>query len=172
MIFLKYIFLSFIFAGASLIGMIISKKYRNRVDELKKIKEACNILESKIKFTYKPLGDIFEEIADIFKDTNISNIFRNISINMKEKDFRLAWNETIENSRKLLNLKKEDINILKSLGNMLGKTDVQGQLNEISLNMNFLDTQIRLAEEEQHKNEKMYKTLGTIVGLAIIIILI
>ena len=55
---------------------------------------------------------------------------------------------------------------------MLGKTDVQGQLNEINLNMNFLDTQIRVAEEEQHKNEKMYKTLGTIVGLAIIIILI
>ena len=172
MIFVKYVFLFFIFACASLIGVLISKKYKNRVYELKSFKEACNVLESKIKFTYEPLGDIFEEIADIYQNNDISNIFKNISINMKKKDFRLAWNEAVEKNKQQLNLKKDDINIIKSLGNMLGKTDVQGQLSEINLNMNFLDTQIRLAEEEQHKNEKMYRTLGTIVGLAIIIILI
>ena len=55
---------------------------------------------------------------------------------------------------------------------MLGKTDVEGQLSEIKLNMNFLDTQIMNAEEYCKKNEKMYRTLGTIFGLAIIIILI
>lgn len=53
-----------------------------------------------------------------------------------------------------------------------GKTDVQGQLNEINLHISFLDKQIDLAEEESKKNEKMYRTLGTIFGLAIIIILI
>ena len=55
---------------------------------------------------------------------------------------------------------------------MLGKTDVSGQLNEINLTMNFLDSQILSAEEKCKKNEKMYRTLGTIFGLAIIIILI
>ena len=53
-----------------------------------------------------------------------------------------------------------------------GKTDLQGQLNEINLHISFLDKQIVLAEEECKKNEKMYRTLGTIFGLAIIIILI
>ena len=38
--------------------------------------------------------------------------------------------------------------------------------------MNFLDIQISYAEESKKKNEKMYRTLGTIFGLAIIIILI
>lgn len=38
--------------------------------------------------------------------------------------------------------------------------------------MSFLDKQIKTAEEECKKNEKMYRTLGTIVGLAIVIILI
>ena len=49
---------------------------------------------------------------------------------------------------------------------------MQGQLNEINLNISFLDKQINIAEEECRKNEKMYRTLGTILGLAIIIILI
>ena len=172
MIFVKYVFLFFIFACASLIGVLISKKYKNRVNELKSFKEACNVLESKIKFTYEPLGDIFEEMADIYKNNVINKIFKTTNINMKKNNFREAWNIAIESCKAELSLKKDDLNIIKSLGNMLGKTDVQGQLNEINLNMNFLDTQIRVAEEEQHKNEKMYKTLGTIVGLAIIIILI
>ena len=49
---------------------------------------------------------------------------------------------------------------------------MQGQLNEINLTMDFLDTQIQEAEIECRKNEKMYRSLGTIFGLAIIIILI
>ena len=55
---------------------------------------------------------------------------------------------------------------------MLGKTDVEGQISEIKLVDNFLDTQIKLAQQDRKKNEKMYKTLGGIIGLALVIILI
>lgn len=47
-----------------------------------------------------------------------------------------------------------------------------GQLSEINLTKKFIDTQIEKAEEEQKKNEKLYKSLGIIAGLAIAIILI
>lgn len=49
---------------------------------------------------------------------------------------------------------------------------MQGQISEIEMTIDFVDTQIQDAEQECKKNEKMYKTLGTIVGLAIVIILI
>lgn len=49
---------------------------------------------------------------------------------------------------------------------------MQGQISEIELNRDFIETQIKKAEEECKKNEKMYRTLGTIVGLTIVIILI
>ena len=35
-----------------------------------------------------------------------------------------------------------------------------------------IEKQIEKAEEERNKNEKLYKTLGTVIGLAIVIILI
>ena len=60
MMFFKYTVLFFIFSFCALIGNLISKKYKNRVKELKKFKEIFSIIESKIKFTYEPLGDIFE----------------------------------------------------------------------------------------------------------------
>lgn len=36
----------------------------------------------------------------------------------------------------------------------------------------FLNKQIKQAEQEKIKNEKLYKKLGTVIGLAIVIILI
>ena len=172
MVFLKYFILFIIFLIAAWIGNLISKKYRNRVDELKSFKEAFNILEAKIKFTYEPIGDIFEEISNLFFKNKISSIFYGTKNNMKKMDLKTSWENAINENTQKLSLNNEDVNVLKSLGNILGKTDVEGQLSEIKLNMGFLDTQINKAEEECKKNEKMYRTLGTIFGLAIIIILI
>lgn len=172
MLFVKYSVLFFIFLIAALIGNLFSKKYKNRVEELKSFKEAFNIIEAKIKFTYEPLGDIFEEISNLFYKNKINCIFRDTKNNMKKMDIKTSWNEAIDENKYIFNLNDEDINTIKKIGNMLGKTDVQGQLSEINLNMNFLDTQITYAEESRKKNEKMYRTLGTIFGLAIVIILI
>ena len=172
MLFFKYTILFFIFLIAAYIGNLISRKYKNRVKELKSFKETFNILESKIKFTYEPLGDIFEDIANIYEKNNINLFFKTTSNNMKKYDLKTSWDNAIELNKQNFNLKNEDLNIIKNMGNMLGKTDVDGQLSEIKLNMSFLDTQIALAEDECKKNEKMYRSLGTIFGLAIIIILI
>ncbi len=47
-----------------------------------------------------------------------------------------------------------------------------GQLSEIELIERFIDEQIQNAEEEQKKNEKLYKSLGVITGIGLSIILI
>ena len=70
---IRYIFLLLIFISSTSIGIILSKKFKNRVLELKDIKSALNIMKNKIKFTYKPLSEIFDEISILSKGRN-SNI--------------------------------------------------------------------------------------------------
>ena len=60
---------------------------------------------------------------------------------------------------------------MKKLGKLLGQTDVEGQVSEIEITQSFLDMQIEKAEEEKRKNQKMYKTLGIVIGLVFVIIL-
>ena len=55
---------------------------------------------------------------------------------------------------------------------MLGKSDLDGQISQIDITLNFLDKQIEEAEIEKSKNERLYKKLGTIMGLTLVIILI
>lgn len=68
--FIRYIFLILIFAGSTSIGYLFSKRFKNRVVELKDFKSALNIMKNKISFTYKTLDEIFKEISEISKNRN------------------------------------------------------------------------------------------------------
>ena len=81
-----------------------------------------------------------------------------------------AWENSIDSSN--IMLLQDDKEAWKSLGKLLGKTDIEGQISQIRLVNNFLDIQIEEATESKNKNEKMYKKLGLIVGIATVIVLI
>lgn len=158
-----------IFLTSSIIGVVKSRKYVERVNELREFKNALNIFKSKINFTYEPIPEIFDQISQNM-NTNIGGIFKSASYNMNFKSAGEAWNSAIETD--VLNINSEDKNILKTLGKLLGKTDLKGQVNQIDLTSSFLDNQIKKAEFERQKNEKLYRSLGMILGLGIVIILV
>lgn len=169
--FVRYIFFILILMGSTSIGFLLSKCCSDRLKELKSLANMINIFQNKIKFTHKPLAEIFKEVALIRKDTHFSEIFIKTSQKLKNKSAQLAWNEAISEGEFFLNLKNEDLNLIRTFGNMLGKTDVEGQISEINQFAILLNGQIEKAKEEEGKNSKMYKSLGTIVGLGIVILL-
>ena len=169
MIFVKILILILVFGSSFSIGKLIAGKYINRVKESKEMKSALNIFETKIKFTYESVPEIFEQIGNQMEG-NIGSVFKESSKKMKDVSAGEAWIQSIEKTES--NLNKEDKEILKKLGKLLGRIDADGQISEIELVSNFLDTQIDIAENERNKNEKMYKTLGGIIGLTLVIIFI
>ena len=169
MIFVKILILILVFGSSFSIGKLIAGKYINRVKELKEMKSALNIFETKIKFTYESVPEIFEQIGNQMEG-NIGSVFKESSKKMKDVSAGEACIQSIEKTES--NLNKEDKEILKKLGKLLGRIDADGQISEIELVSNFLDTQIDIAENERNKNEKMYKTLGGIIGLTLVIIFI
>ena len=58
------------------------------------------------------------------------------------------------------------------MGKVLGTTDIEGQVSNIKITSSFIDRQIEKAEQEKEKNVKMFRILGIVMGLTIIIILI
>lgn len=179
------------------IGFNISARYTSRVNGLKKMLRALNIFEEKIKFTYEPIPNIFEELGNNFSNSKNENgillknknknenmrrlftnhendyvgeIFSKASLNMKTMQAGEAWENAIDSVN--TNFTKEDINTIKGLAKMLGKTDLDGQVSEIRLTKQFINTKIEEAEIERQKNSKLYKTLGATVGLATVILLI
>lgn len=167
MLILKYLILIIILISSSYMGLLKSKIFEDRVKELNKFQNALLMFKSKIEFTYEPIKNIFEEISKtLYKDEN--NIFLE-AINI-EKNITETWNNAVDNYK--CNFNNEDKEIIKMFGKLLGKTDINGQVNEIELTMKLIEKQIEKAEEEKSRNSKLYKTMGVVLGMGICIILI
>lgn len=167
-VFLKIIILFFILIICTSIGMLKAKVYNNRVMELKKVKNSLEVLKSKIEFTYEPIQDIFQEISNIVYANQV-NIFQETVENIGKFGVTESWTRAVE---KNADLNEEDKSTIKMFGKLLGKTDKSGQINEINVTSKLLDTQIEKAEQDKDKNYKLFKTLGTVVGIGLCIILI
>ena len=88
---------------------------------------------------------------------------------MEKDNANIAWEKSVDEC--VTNLNKEDKQVSKTLSKLLGQTDSEGQISQIEITQNFIDAQIKNAQEEKQKNEKLYSRLGTTIGLAIVIIL-
>lgn len=168
LVFLKILILFLILLICTSLGMLKAKSYNNRVVELKKIKNSLEVLRSKIEFTYEPIKEVFEEISKIVYEGN-ANIFEKTLQKMESYGVTESWNRAVEEN---INLKEEDKSTIKMFGKLLGKTDKSGQINEINVTSKLLDALIEKAEQEKEKNYKLFKTLGSVVGIGICIILI
>ena len=165
----KTILLFAIFSLSTGIGILISKMYENRVKELRQFKNILNIIKTKIKFTYEPLAEIFNQISQE-KSSKIEEIFENMTYKLAFENVKYSWMDAIQEAD--ISITQEDKDILKELGKVLGQTDADSQVNEIEVTESFLNMQIEKAEEARKKNQKMYKTFGIVVGLVFVIILI
>ena len=165
----KIILLTFVMGMCTVLGIIKANKYKLRVIDLQEIKKALNLAITKMRYTYEPLPELFKEISKDLNE-NIANIFIKAHTYMETLNAGHAWEKAVDESSN--NFTNEDITIIKGLSKLLGKTDLEGQLMQIELTTKLLEDNIKEAESLQRKNTKLYKTLGTTIGLAIMIIFI
>lgn len=168
LIYLKIICLACICFFTTYLGFLKAKVFINRENSLINFLNALVMIKSKIEFTQEPLKNIFEEISYVIYH-NEDNVFLN-TLKIKNNNFYLRWEESINTTCE--NFDCEDKNIIKNFGKMLGKTDINGQIDEILFTKKLIESQIKKAEEDKIKNVKLYKTLGVCLGLFLCIVLI
>ncbi len=174
LLFLKFILILVVFGMSTFIGYALANRFTSRVAELKDLLLAFEIFETKIKYTYDSLSTTFLYIADNLK-SKIYRIFYITAEEMNQNKNNSAgdtFKNVIDNEKIFLNLKNEDIEILKELGVSLGQTDIEGQLKNIRLVSTSIQKQLDNAIKEKEKNFKLYRNMGVMCGLIIIIILL
>lgn len=174
MLFFKFFLIVIVFILSSFIGYSFANRYKVRAAELNDLLLALEIFETKIKYTYDSLTTSFLYIADNLK-TKIYRIFYVAAEeirNNKNDSAGECFSRVIEGEKIFLALNNEDIEILKGLSVSLGQTDMEGQVKNIKLVSSSLKNQLNDANEDIRKNFKLYRNMGMLSGLVIIIILL
>ncbi|AIS52369.1 stage III sporulation protein AB [Thermoanaerobacter kivui] len=138
---------------------------------LKSLISSLNLFKIEVTYSKSPLNEILTAISQS-ADKTIKFIFSKTAEMLSQNEGYTAgeaW-EIALNEWNSDYLKKEDKEILKSFGYGLGNSDVYNQEKNFDLAIELLKRQLSNAEEESKKNEKLYKNIGVLTGLAIIIL--
>ena len=168
---IKFIGAVILICATSFIGFSMAAECSKRPRALRELQSMLQMLENEISYLSNLLSEAFNRIYDSSNfDTAI--LFREAAKYLGTDGYTadLAWEKAIEENFGKLSLNFEDKTILLSFGKMLGNSDLEGQLNNIRLISSQLKLQEQKAEEMKRKNEKMYRSLGVLSGLAIAII--
>jgi len=154
------------------IGNNIAYKYRMRPKQLQEIEVMLEMTASEINFAALPLPDLLSKTGQRFPK-GAGKIFSNLNEIMKNQGFTPedAFHKTKEALESELSLDNEDWNILENFSINLGKTDCDEQLRQIELCLSHIRINQKLATEERRKNERMWRYLGVLSGLMLVILI-
>ncbi len=163
-----------IILSTTLMGFYYGSRFSNRFNNLIYLEQCLKILETEIVYGAIPLP---EALSNVYNKGNkkVSFIFEEIKenlLNNKKGDIFNSFFSIVDLLKDRLNLKDEDIEIFLSLGRVLGSSDRQDQEKNFKYIFNQITLLQKEAKLEKDKNERMYKNLGVLTGITIVIILL
>lgn len=160
--------------SCSFLGFILSADCKKRPRQLRELQSFLQMFENQISYLSDVITDAFERISKI-GGSETCVFFSETVAALKERKARSAseaWENAVRNNIKRTSLNREDEEILVSFGKILGSTDLDGQIKNIRLALSQLKLQENKAEESRVKNESMYRSLGILGGIAVVVVLL
>ncbi len=156
-----------IFIGCTGIGLYKSEELKKREQELQELQQIFSALQKEIEYTRTPIGEILKNISCKTSET-YQCWLETLSKRCNEKGYQtfdVIWNESIkllEESR----LTQDEIADLKQVGGHLQQSEA------ISLFLERLDYCMQNTRRENETKRKLYKSLGVMAGVFLVILLL
>ncbi|MGZ4162463.1 MAG: stage III sporulation protein SpoIIIAB [Tumebacillaceae bacterium] len=170
---IKLIGSALVLAVGTRFGFYMAARYADRPKQLRHFVNALQILETEILYGATPLPDACSRIGTRLA-LPVGPFF--VTLGDKLRDGRgitadVAWREALTEHREQMVLKEPDRDVLLAFGRTLGVSDREDQIKHIHLAIAHLSTEEANARDEQSRNEKMWKYLGALLGLTVVILL-
>lgn len=162
-----------VICSCTFLGYILSTDCRKRPQQLRELQGMLQMFENQISYLSDILTEAFERIGRVCKSETGIIFLKTVEILKENRNLSAsqAWELAVWQNIKRTALDREDEEILITFGKMLGSTDLDGQIKNIRLTLQQLKNQEIKAEEKRSKNEKMYRSLGILGGIAVVIVL-
>lgn len=160
--------------SASMVGWHLGRYYALRPLQIRTFLIALQLLETEIFYGVTTLHKAFAKTGQRVSG-EVGKIFTtaaDLLVNDAEKSTRQCWQQAIEKHWSQTAMRKAEKEVLLSLGHVLGGSDRQDQQRHLRLAMTHLRGVEEEARLEQGKYEKMFKSLGFLGGLLVVILML
>lgn len=166
--------MALVFMACSGLGIMYSVIYKKRVEELMEWKKGIILLKNEINFALTPLSEALENVGKRLQG-EISNFYNALSDFLRKNqgkamdkiDDQILKNMLIETC-----LNEKDVSKIITFIKNLGLMDKESQMNNMALHISNMEQEIATAKKDEEKNNKLFKTLGVLSGIFIVVIFI
>ena len=163
-----------VLAASTLAGIYYGNLETYRMRDLLEVKKALTILRSQIEYARAPLSEALQVVALRVKES-VGKMFQMCAdMLMHEQNERIEhiWQAAVEQHKDTLFITQEDVEQLKGFGAQLGGLELDVQLMNISMLIDYIDERVERLNESRDNNRKLYKSFGVLGGALIVIIFI
>lgn len=171
MIFVKIIIAIAILFITSYMGMELANSLKSREEVLTDMITFLRLVQNEMMYMLNSLPTAYEMSRQRL-NTELKNVLGAISLDMSEFGVEKIDASITNNINSIKCLNDYDKEIIISTLKNLGRSDLESQYNIIENGITIINKQIKEANEIKNKNSKVYKTIGVITGLMIVIIFI
>ena len=152
------------------VGNRFSTSLHKRTTELSLAVELVERMKTEIRFSAKEMKLLVAELAKAPYFQPLS--FLGVCTEQLEQKtpFPAAWQTGL--TAQPGHLSRDDLEQLSSLGHLLGSTDVEGQMGSLELVKQNLLNNLRRAKELYASKGKLYRSLGVLSGIALVVLMI
>lgn len=164
-----------IMASGTMTGLELSHNYLERIKQLYQIKKMVIMLSGEVKYNNSNIRFAMEKIArnaDSFIAEFLQMVMDELG-EINEKSIGDIWGACAgEYFDKNSYLNENDIGKIVELGQFLGITDKETQINNFEMYLSLLVPDIEEAEKLKEGKCKLYKTMGAMTGMLISVMII
>lgn len=169
---MKFIGAILIILGSSCFGFLVAQQIALRPKQLQQLKTAVEMLKTEIEYGVTPLPEAFTKIAQN-SAYPIEEIFIRAQKNLEagviaEKAWQNGVSEVIDKTA----LTAEDERILLEIGYNLGNSSSLDQIRHLNLAQEQINNCYQEAIDNKQQKVKLWRYLGVLTGLLIVIIIV
>lgn len=165
---LKAVGITVLLISSVLMGIYISHKLSLRVEILRKYLSFIKYIETEIRYSAGLIYDLMKKYKTTgtmknFIDECCSNMEKGLSVSR-------AWELALLKTSVSSGLHSDDIEIIHSFGENLGKNDIEGQMAHCNLTNELINSCLNAAKDDKARKGKLYFMLCFFSGLCIILL--
>lgn len=154
--------------------MLFSDSFKRRVEQLEDLQNVLSSLEFNIGFMNLTLREALMRCGEV-ANGGIRDVVMYVCDRLSEErccDMQGLWKRALDRFGQELCLTKDDKKILTDFAKNLGSGDCANEINNIKMALARLSVAENDAREIAKRNVKMYRGLGFLAGIFIVIVLI
>ena len=155
-------------------GLLLADTFKRRVAQLEDCQNVLSALEFDIGFMNMPISEALMRCGDRAKG-GIRDVLMYVCDRLSEdrcRDMQGLWKRALDRFGQELCLTDEDKKILIDFSKALGSGDCANEINNIKMASARLSVAQNDARELAKRNVKVYRGLGLLSGIFIVIVLI